>query len=183
MSIINDPSGEAMAARFGMGMADLQRLIGTPRKEATELLEQMKAEAKRRFQDLALELHPDHNPDDQDAGRKLSLAVKVRDYLLGLRVGPNRRPGDPEPQSYRERQDEWVKRAREERQAAREARVREANVSAARDSKIHHPTAAETSSYGEPEDTPREDDGFDLRARSMGYGVGVSFYVPFITDA
>jgi len=182
-----------MATRFGMGIPDLQRLLGTPRADAEALLASMKAEAKRRFQDLALELHPDHNPDDAEAGRKLSLAVEVRDYILGLRIGPERRPGDPDPaESYQRRQDAWVKRAREQRQRDREARVRDANVHAARDSKIHAPTAAETASYGTPEDTPREEPSPDTqRVRDIfrhtmrygtDFGVGIGFSIPFMTD-
>lgn len=103
-----------------MGSADLAKLSYRPRQEAIDMLANMKSEAKRRFQDLAVELHPDHNPGDSEAGKRLSSLVEVRDWLMGLEIGNASRPGDPPPMTYQQRQDEWVEEARAMRKESRE---------------------------------------------------------------
>jgi hypothetical protein len=90
---------EADLARIGVTQRDLQHNLQHPdHGECCRRLDEMKARAKKTFHKLAMDMHPDRNPQaDQELFKNITAAY---DWVMNLELTRNQRPPPRPPQQH-----------------------------------------------------------------------------------
>lgn len=90
------PELAEIATRLGVTEAALSGLMGHQIEEARKRLDALKADVKKRYRELAFQLHPDRNAGDDTEFKKLSGAwLMLEPWLAALEIRPQ--PPAPPP--------------------------------------------------------------------------------------